>query len=168
MKQNQLVICARYGVFLWLLGTMAACSPKVDTIGYVKDEGEWSQQIAIGQTSKDEVLSQFGSPSSISSFGGETWYYVSARKETEAFFKPEVVEQQVVRIQFNQAGVVSSLQKYGLADGQDIELAKRTTPTEGHQLGFVEQILGNIGRFNKGGDDSSSAPGRRAGRGSPY
>ena len=53
---------------------------------------------------------------------------------------------------------------YDLANSQDIDIVSRTTPTEGHTLGFFEQILGNIGRFNSPGSPTgSAAPGRQPG-----
>ncbi len=157
MKQIQLVKYSALVMAAWLSG----CSPKVDNRGYVSSGG-WKSQIKVGQTTRDDVQMTFGSPSSKSSFGTETWYYMSARKETTAFLKPEVVEQDVLRIEFDSAGIVSKAEAFDETSGQDVSVAKRTTPTEGHQLGFIEQLLGNIGRFNKGSDDSA-APGRRQG-----
>lgn len=144
-----------------LLALLAAgCSPKVDNGGYVKN-GEIKDQVTVGQTTKDEVMSKLGSPSSQSTFGEESWYYITERKEATAFMKPKVVEQNVIRITFNSAGVVSKVEGFDKADRKDVSIAKRTTPTEGHTLGFVEQVLGNVGRFNKAGDSSPVGAGRR-------
>jgi outer membrane protein assembly factor BamE (lipoprotein component of BamABCDE complex) len=153
MKRNQFVI-------LIFLGLAAACSPKIDNRGYVKNV-EWKDQIVIGQTTKDDILQNFGSPSSQSSFGDESWYYITAHKETMAFFKPEITEQNVVRLTFDANGVVTNLETFDKSNAQEFDVAKRITPTEGHSLGFFEQILGNVGRFNKGGSDSPIAPGRK-------
>ena len=152
------------GPILFLSGlVLFACSPKVSNGGYVK-EADFKEQIIAGQTTKDQVREKFGSPSSQSSFGNETWYYITNRQETYAFLKPEVVQQDVVCIKFDNAGVVSGIQSFNKNDGQSFDIAKRTTPTEGHTLGFFEQILGNIGRFNKPDNGSNTAaPGRRPG-----
>lgn len=151
MNKFQLVIIASLA--------LAACSPKVETGGYIRD-GDVKASITPGVTTRDEVSAMLGSPSARSSFGAETWYYVTNRKETYGFLKPEVVEQDVLRIEFDSGGVVSSAKGYTREDGQDIEMARRVTPTEGHELGFFEQIMGNIGRFNKSGN-TSAAPGRQ-------
>ncbi len=152
----------RKTAFLCLLGALAACSPKIDTRGYVS-YADFKEHVKIGQTGKDELLDAFGSPSSQSSFGDETWYYVSTRKETTAFLKPEIVKQDVVRIVFDASGKVAAVESADEADSRQFDLVKRTTPTEGHQLNFFEQIVGNIGRFNKAGADGP-APGRRSRR----
>jgi len=140
--------------------SISACDPKVDNRGYVSNAA-WKDNITIGKTTKDEVLATFGSPSSQASFGDETWYYISERKEATAFLKPEVVDQKVVRLTFDTNGVVSNMETFDKSSSKDFDVAKRVTPTEGHQLGFVEQILGNIGRFNKGGATGSGAAPRR-------
>jgi outer membrane protein assembly factor BamE (lipoprotein component of BamABCDE complex) len=136
---------------------LAACSAKVDTRGYVST-GDIKTMVSVGQT-RDEVLTNLGSPSSQSSFGNETWYYISSRKEATAFLKPEVVKQDVTKIEFDTAGMVSKVETFNEENSQDIAIAKRKTPTEGHSLGFMEQLLGNVGRFNKPADNSG--PGSR-------
>jgi outer membrane protein assembly factor BamE (lipoprotein component of BamABCDE complex) len=144
-----------------LLLPIAACSPKVDNKGYVK-QSDLSAEIVVGKTSKQEILENFGSPSSQSSFGSETWYYINNRLETMAFLKPDVVEQDITRIEFDTAGIVSKLENFGSDKITDVKTISRTTPTEGHTMGFIEQTLGNVGRFNKPGSASGSvAPGRQ-------
>lgn len=147
--------------FILFLLTVAACSPIVDNRGYIK-QGSLKDKLVVGQTSKQEVLDQLGSPSSQSSFGPETWYYIHNRKETVAFLKPESVDQDITRVEFDTAGVVSNVELFSQDAAQEIPNIKRETPTEGHTLGFIEQALGNIGRFNKAGDNSGTlAPGRK-------
>jgi outer membrane protein assembly factor BamE (lipoprotein component of BamABCDE complex) len=156
MKQNQIV-----NIFLLL--TLAACSTKVSNGGYVHD-GDIKDEIVIGQTTKDQVKDKLGSPSSQSTFGAETWYYITNRQETVAFFKPEIVKQDVVSVEFDATGIVSKVSTFNKDDGQQFAMEKQTTPTEGHTLGFFEQLLGNIGRFNHPTDGSdTSAPGRKPG-----
>lgn len=143
-------------LLLLTLLALSACDPKVDNRGYVSN-AVWKDQIAPGTTTKDQVLATFGSPSAQSTFGEETWYYINTRKEATAFLKPEVVEQNVVRLTFDANGVVSKMETFDKNNSKEFDVAKRVTPTEGHQLGFFEQIIGNIGRFNKGGDTGAGA-----------
>ena len=141
------------------------CSPKVESRGYVK-QANWKDAIVIGQTNKQEVLEKFGSPSTQSSFGTETWHYISSRKEGVGFLRPSVVEQEAVDVAFDSSGVVSGVNVYDKTNAKDFDLVKRTTPTEGHSLSFIDQTLGNLGRFNKpGGGNDSPVPGRRPGSG---
>jgi hypothetical protein len=54
----------------------------------------------------------------------------------------------VTRIAFDQTGIVTQLETKTLKDSTPVMVAKEVTPTEGQQLGFFEQMLGNVGRFN--------------------
>jgi outer membrane protein assembly factor BamE (lipoprotein component of BamABCDE complex) len=132
----------------------SACVNTV-TRGHLKED-EAISSIKEGVTTKAEALKALGSPSSESSFGPPTWYYVSSIRQNRSVFAPEVVDQHVIEIAFNANGVVSSLKQYSLKDSKEIQLASRTTPSEGQSLGFFEQILANLGRFNKDTDSSTS------------
>lgn len=150
----------------FLAASLAACSPIVDQRGHVQ-QSENESQIKADQTTKEDTLRLLGSPSSTSNFGDESWYYISARKETKAFLRPAVVDQNVLRITFGSDGVVKKIEKFNKADGKKIDFVKRTTPTEGHSLGVAEQLLGNLGRFNKSPDKATAASSRSRSR-SPY
>ena len=134
---------------------IAACATPVSR-GHIH-EPEAISTIKPGVTSRDEVLQLLGSPSSESSFGLATWYYISSVKEVRSVFTPKVKEQNVTEVVFNNVGVVSSVRNYTLADGKQIDTVSRITPTEGQQLGFFEQIMGNLGRFNKEGKSGAAA-----------
>ena len=129
---------------------VSACiPPRIDNRGHV-DAFDHKADIKVGQTTREDVFEMLGSPSVTNNFGDEIWYYIAKRKEAVAFLKPEIKDQQVTRVAFDNAGVVSSVNDFGMEDKQEIVAAKDITPTEGHELGFMEQILGNVGRFSGG------------------
>ena len=105
-------------------------------------------EITPGEQTREDIADILGSPSSIGNFDGETWFYISEKTATLAFFEPEVTERQVVVLTFDKKGVVSSVQKLGIGDGKLLDPVDRETPTEGNQITIMEQLLGNIGRFN--------------------
>lgn len=127
---------------------LGACAPRVDARGN-QLHPEDVAPIEVGQSTRSMVLDRLGSPSSRSSFKPETWYYVSEVTETTAFLAPEVKERQVYVIVFDEAGVVSDLKSFDKTAAEAVEPAAGETPTAGNQLGFVEQLLSNLGRFNK-------------------
>ena len=138
---------------------LAACGPKVETGGYVTHE-DIKTLITPGKSTKDDVQKTLGSPSSQSTFGDDAWYYITDRKESYAFLKFDTVEQNVVRIAFDDNGLVTKVEDYDLSKSEDIQIVKRETATEGHTLGFLEQMLGNIGRFNAPGGGAGTVAGR--------
>ncbi len=145
-------------LLLCVLALSACIPPKVNTRGHVDTMGHM-QQIEPGMTTRQEVQTLLGSPSITNQFGNEIWYYVHKRKEAVAFLEPEIVQQNVTRIAFDGQGVVASIESYDEEDTQSVAIADEITPTEGQELGFFEQILGNVGRFNAG--DRNRAPIRR-------
>lgn len=154
-KRRRVSIAPWWGGALLLLA--CACSPMVETRGHIRPEGAFDA-IKPNVTTREEVTASLGSPSSTSSFGEESWYYISSRKEARAFLEPEIVEQQVTRIVFDENGVVKTVDTVDKSAGRDINFVEKTTPTEGHSLGFMEQVMGNLGRFNKPKDKIKKGP----------
>jgi len=126
---------------------LAGCAPQVDTRGNLPDP-ETVLEVQPGVHDRDQVATILGSPSAVATFEDDTWYYISRRTEKIAFFDPEVVDQQVLVVKFGQDGLVADMAVYGLEDGQIIEPVERTTPTSGRELTILQQLFGNIGRFN--------------------
>ena len=139
-------------VSLILALTATACSPRIDQRGNKPDEDQ-VVQINPGVDDKNRVAELIGTPSTISTFDDRTWYYISKRTETTAFFDPEVMDQEVLAINFDENGVVQNMRVYGQEDGRTIAYVDRTTPTEGNELTIMQQLLGNLGRFNPEGDE---------------
>ncbi len=131
--------------------TMAACTPTLVVQGYVPDE-ETLATVQQGVDSKDAVVSKLGSPSSVAAFDDDTWIYISKQTENFAFFEPTVIGQDVVAINFDPEGRVEEVRRYTLEDGRLIDPVTRETPTHGRELGILEQLFGNVGRFTAGTD----------------
>ncbi len=146
----------KLGAAVTLCAALAACAePRIDQRGNKPDEDQ-VVQINPGVDDKQRVAELIGTPSTISTFDDRTWYYISKRTETLAFFDPEVKDQQILAINFNEDGVVDSMRLYGQEDGRTIAYVDRVTPTEGHELTLIQQLFGNLGRFNPEGDDASN------------
>ena len=144
---------------------LSACTPNVQTRGHIKD-ANWQEAIQPGTSGRDDVLVALGSPSTHSSFGKETWYYITTKRESFAFFKPEITDQDVLAVMFDSSGLVENVQQVGKEGLKEIEYTSRETPTEGHSLTFVEQLIGNMGRFNRpeGAGNRSVGSNRPGGR----
>src|SRR5437867_1897576 len=133
---------------------LAACVPTVDQRGNLPEPERWAQ-IRPGATTRDEVAKILGTPSSTGVFDDKNWYYISRRTKQVAFFEPDVLDQQVYVVNFDDRGVVRGVDHKELKDGREIAMAPGATPAPGRELTFLEQVLGNIGRFNKGSSSSS-------------
>ena len=127
---------------------VVACSPRIDSRGNLPDPDKLAE-IKPGKHSRNDVAEILGSPSSIAVFDQETWYYISKRTETVAFFEAEVAERQVVIVHFDKKGVVTGVETLGLERSHAVEPVERETPTAGAEMTIMQQLLGNMGRFNK-------------------
>lgn len=126
--------------------SLSACNPIVAKRGYIPDEMA-VESIGIGVDNKESVYQRLGSPSTTATFNEEVWYYISSRHEARAFFAPKVTEREVLAVFFGEDDMVADIGKYGLEDGQVVAYVERKTPTRGKELGFLEQIFGNLGRL---------------------
>jgi len=135
------------------LGLATACSPTVDLRGHLPSQ-EALERLAPGIQSRNDVIEILGTPSMVASFGDETWYYVGEKTERIAFLEPEVLERSVIALRFDRDGRLTAVDHLGLKDGKEIEPVDRTTPTAGKELTLLEQLIGNLGRFNNTQSDS--------------
>jgi outer membrane protein assembly factor BamE (lipoprotein component of BamABCDE complex) len=144
--------------------TIAACAPSVEQRGNLPNPDKMSE-IHAGETTKNEVVKILGTPSSVSVFNNDkSWYYISRRTAQTAFFDPEVVDQQVYVVSFDDQGVVKAVDHKVLQDGVEVVPVARATPAPGRELSFLEQLLGNLGKFN---GSSSPTSGGGSGGGTP-
>jgi len=152
---------------LGLVGLTAACSPVVDHRGYLP-HGDDLKKVQVGM-SKTEVQALLGSPSTSATvnFQGDSYYYISDTVEQEAFFRPTVVDRQIFAIRFTRTDQVESFALYGLEDGRIIDFNTRQTPTRGKELTLLQQLFGNIGKFDPGDTGDSRGPGGSI-SGSPF
>jgi outer membrane protein assembly factor BamE (lipoprotein component of BamABCDE complex) len=138
---------------------LAGCAATTDQRGNLPERDKLAE-IHPGSTTREQVTKILGTPSSTGVFDSKTWYYISRRTSQLAFFDPDVVDQQVYIINFDDKGVVKAVDHKDLRDGREIEPAPGATPAPGRELTFLEQVLGNIGRFNKGGGETTGQTGR--------
>jgi outer membrane protein assembly factor BamE (lipoprotein component of BamABCDE complex) len=133
---------------------LSACSPIIQQEGNVPDPDQ-VVQINPGVDDKNRVMQLLGSPSAVSTFEDHTWYYISRRTEQMAFLDPTVTEQEVLAINFDPNNIVDNMKIYGLQNGRMVEAVQRVTPTHGNDLTIVQQLLGNLGRFNSSSKKST-------------
>jgi|SRR5215469_13058600 len=143
------------------VSALASCAPSVEQRGNLP-AAEKLSEIHAGSTTKDEVVKILGTPSSVSVFNNDkSWYYISRRTAQTAFFEPAVLDQQVYIVRFDDQGVVKTVDHKVFDDGKEITPVARATPAPGRELSFLEQLIGNLGKFN----GSSGSAGNSSGGG---
>jgi len=123
-----------------------ACEPIRRTHGYAPRPGQLAE-IKVGTDGKADVAGKIGRPTTVGAFDTNEWYYISRSTESRAFLQPRVTSQEVIVVAFTDDGIAESVDQYGLEDGRVVNLVTNTTPTRGKRLTFLQQLLGNVGRF---------------------
>mgnify|MGYP000093615567 FL=1 len=140
----------------------SACTPLTSYSGFQAIEAK-PADMKVGEDSKSTLMEKLGSPSAVSTFDNNTWYYISQTTDRVAFYYPRVIKRDVVAIKFNPADEkVASVNTYTLRDGKVIAYNGRETPTRGREMTILEQLLGNVGRGGMLPQDDE-APGQRPG-----
>jgi len=130
--------------------TLSACSvSRVYTRGNLPDP-ERVSELVPGETTRDDILASLGSPSSVNTFGNETWYYISEIVEIVAFLSPKVLERKILIVEFNPKSQMTQVVTLGLEAGRELIHVERITPTFGQELTVLDQIIGNFNRFRTG------------------
>lgn len=138
------------------------CANYVDNRGFSPTPGS-VEKVEVGSQSREDVVRLIGTPTAVSTFDPNVWYYINQRQEQFAFFKPTLVDQSIMQITFADTGRVKDLKYYDLKDAKNVEMVSRVTPTAGKELTVVEQIMGNVGRFS--GPKQQGNPGSPTGGG---
>lgn len=105
------------------------------------------KEVTAGTNSRSDVLRTLGSPTTVSTFNPDIWYYIGQETEKRGILDDEVVAERIVQVTFNAEGIVESIEEVD-PDRLDIPYARSKTPTYGNDLTFTQQLLGNMGRFN--------------------
>jgi outer membrane protein assembly factor BamE (lipoprotein component of BamABCDE complex) len=149
--RRAILIRHRFSIFGVISGMalVAGCATGVEQRGNLPSQDKIAE-VHPGSTTKDEVIKILGSPSSVGIFNDKCWYYISRRTGQIAFFDPNVLDQQVYIVNFDDQGVVTAVDHKGLEDGKEIIPVARATPAPGRELSFLEQVIGNLGKFNSG------------------
>ena len=143
---------------LFLLG---ACTPTQSVRGNMVEDFRM-EDITVGISSQTNVLKSLGSPTTKAAFDDNVWYYIGQKMEKKGIFDPEVIEERVIVAAFDEKGILQQLEEID-ANRVNVPKSRDKTYTGGNDVSVVEQLLGNVGRFNSGGGDGNAA--RTAGGG---
>ncbi|WP_112874348.1 outer membrane protein assembly factor BamE [Paracoccus endophyticus] len=143
--RRQMILAA---LALPLLGA-AGCTRLYRNHGYVPPDDELSA-VVVGQTTRDQLESLIGRPGSQGVLTGASWYYVGSRWEHYGLNPPREIDRQVVAISFDESGVVSNVERFGLESGRVVVLSQRVTDSGVSGEGVIRQLFRNVGNVNAG------------------
>ena len=137
----------------------SGCAGYRESRGYILDE-QLASAVQVGTDNKTSVERTLGRPTFTGQFNPNEWYYVSRQTSTFAFRNPRVTDQTVLRVRFDAAGNVVSVDRTGEEKIVGIDPYGRTTPTLGRRKSFFEEFFGNIGTVGGVGAPGGAGPGQ--------
>ena len=140
----------RMVVALACAAVLSACVAQYRNHGYLPSDSELADVI-VGVDTRDTVAETIGVPGTSGVLDQGNYYYVGSRVRHYGAFPPEIVEREIVAVEFDADGVVRNIPRYGLEDGRVVALTRRVTVTGDGDIGFIRQLFGNIGGINLGG-----------------
>ena len=137
---------------LLLLSALPACSvvetPR--TFRGNKVDADQLKELVPGTSTKADVTSLIGSPTARATFDDNRWIYISETTRTRVGRTPGILAQEVTVLNFDQGGVLRTIRKLGQDDSREVTVVSRATPSPGSEASFMQQLLGNVGRFTTG------------------
>ncbi len=115
--------------------------------GYLIDERS-VQQVKTGM-SGEQVLQTLGTPSTVSTVGNKSWYYISqTTRRRVAFMGESQTDQRVLAVYFDRNLKVERVALYGVQDGKVFDFISRTTPASGQESTFISTLFRGLGSLN--------------------
>jgi outer membrane protein assembly factor BamE (lipoprotein component of BamABCDE complex) len=138
-----LIACLLVSSCAWLMPPPQLRGNKVDP--------ESLKELVPGTSTKADVTAVIGSPTARDTFDDNTWLYISEVTQERIGRVLGELNQDVVVMNFDDKGVLTNIHKLDKEDGLPVAVIARTTPSPGTEASFMQQLLGNIGRFNPTG-----------------
>ena len=117
------------------------------------------KELVPGTSTRADVTALIGSPTARATFDDNTWLYVAEVTRPRIARTLGVLSQNVVVMSFNDQGVLQDVKQLNQDDSVPVSIVARQTPSPGTEASFLQQLFGNIGRFNAFGAQPTSPSG---------
>jgi outer membrane protein assembly factor BamE (lipoprotein component of BamABCDE complex) len=114
-------------------------------------DSEQMKQLVPGTTQRADVTSLFGSPTTHATFDEDTWIYIGQVTRPRIGRVQGVESQDVVALTFDRNGVLRKVRHLSDDDSKPVDVVQRSTASPGSSASFLQQLIGNVGRYSPGG-----------------
>jgi len=140
-------LLTRIFLSVFIICLLGSCVNNYEYTG-LKLNTEDIEKIKKEKMNQEQIANFIGSPTFSSDLGSNTWYYVYSTTNKVAFFRPVIVDEEIVAIGFNGNGGFANLKVYNKDDINKISFSEDSTPTHGTKTNPVQQILKNIQKYS--------------------
>jgi outer membrane protein assembly factor BamE (lipoprotein component of BamABCDE complex) len=146
-----------FGIALLLAGCGLFAPPP--TVRGIHVDSDQLKELVPGTSTQADVTALLGSPTAHATFDDNTWLYIGERTQPRIGQTLAVLTQRVVVLTFNDRGVLEHIETRDKKNALPVSVIARTTPSPGTEASFMQQLLGNIGRFVPGTGQNQSLGG---------
>jgi outer membrane protein assembly factor BamE (lipoprotein component of BamABCDE complex) len=136
---------------------LPACSPIITTHGNMLPESKL-KQVTPNVSTRADVMSYWGPPTTVSAFDNNTWYYIGETDSHKGVFAPEVEKRQMIKVTFDTDDKVTGVSIVDNKLAKNVDFVPRKTPTAGKEYTAAQQFIGDLGKFNKSDKKPKSGP----------
>ncbi len=145
----------RSAVFLLLFANLVTGCSYVDLSSAPQIRGnrvtaDQLKDLVPGTSTRADASSLLGSPTAKGSFDDNTWIYISETTQPRVGRVQGINSQDVVQLTFDDRGILRDMKQLSKKDAMDVSVVARATPSPGSEATFMQQLLGNVGRFSAG------------------
>lgn len=147
---NIILMLAVLAPFILVLG---ACTPTVATRGNLLTDNQF-KQVQAQKSTRADVVQAWGPPTVAPAFDPNIWYYIGEQTSQRGIFAPQVDKRRLVRITFSKDNndTVVEVADIDPSLAENISPVSQTTPAAGKEYTFVQQFIGNLGKYNPSTD----------------
>ena len=113
------------------------------------------KELVVGTSTRADVSSLLGSPTARAVFDDNVWIYISEVTQPRIGRVQGINSQNVVVMNFDQGGVLRDIKRLNKQDSKPVDVVARATPSPGSDATFMQQLLGNVGKFTPGAGTSA-------------
>ena len=105
-----------------------------------------SNKILINKTNKNDIRELIGPPSSVSNFN-DIWLYLERTKANQSIYKlgkKKILKNNILILEFNSMGLVSSKKFLKLEDMNDVKIAEKVTIKRFDNDNRIHEVLSTL------------------------
>ena len=131
-------------IILNLFIIITSCVNKKIVNGQIPD-GEMLTKLRLNEDNKQVIDQLLGSPSFKGEFGDNSYYYFSTISDKIAFLEPDLIEQKIIQLKFDDKNILSKVYLFEKNDSKEILMSSNFTKTTGREISILEQMISNFG-----------------------
>jgi hypothetical protein len=127
---------------------LSSCNlKKVEKLHGVPNLKKKSENIVLLTTNTNDIISEFGLPSTKGTFDNDLWIYIERKitsSELKTFGRRKLIINNVLLLEFNTKGILVKKEFLSIKDMNKLEINKSTTNVNNTKNSFINTFLTSI------------------------